>query len=135
MESAQSQGGVSQTCAPTLQVAAKNVGWLKVLFGVGITLLVAGGAAALYAASFATHEEVQTAFSRHESSDGHPSVTKGIQDLGSRLIRLEIGQQTLQSTQQRMEGTQEKMDDKLDRILSGGAAWRSPIHPAAPPEP
>jgi hypothetical protein len=135
MESAQSQGGVSQTCAPTLQVAAQRVSWTKVIVVAAVGLFLAGGTVFIYASSFATNDEVQTAFDRHESSDGHPSVTKGIQDLGSRLIRLEIGQQTLQSTQQRMEGTQEKMDDKLDRILSGGAAWRSPIHPAAPPEP
>lgn len=114
-----------QALTAGIKGTADRIGWLRVIVGVGITLLVAGGAAALYAASFATQDEVQGTMAAHQATDGHPTMTRALRDMGDRLIRVEIVQQS-------MAATQEKMDRKLDQLLSSPPTWRVPL-PAAPP--
>lgn len=87
-----------------------QVSWLKILVTSALALVAAGAGAAIYATQFATRSETETALSRHESSDGHPSLTRGIQAIENRLVRVE-------TLQQRAEVTQERMDDKLDMLL------------------
>lgn len=93
-----------------IDLLAKRVGWLRVIVGVSVGLLIAGGAAAVYLSTFQTREEASATMREHVNSDGHPSVSKGIGEINIRLTRVE----TIQS---RMEQQQTQTDEKIDRIL------------------
>ncbi len=112
-------------CGP-VERAASRVGWYKVLIGAAITLLAAGAMATMYVSSFARADDVRATVESHEKSDSpHPNLRRDLQGVQERLIRVE-------TVQQQMATTQDRMDQKLDRLLSGGAAWRVP--PASPPQ-
>jgi hypothetical protein len=59
---------------------------------------------------------------RHESSDGHPSLARGIEGLGARLIRVETLQQGAEIAQKRMEDKLDVLLRLLYRLPSGGNA-------------
>lgn len=93
-----------------IDLLSRRVGWLRVIVGVSVGLLVAGAGAAIYLSNFQTREEASSTMREHVQSDGHPSVSKGIGEINIRLTRVE----TIQS---RMEVQQTQTDEKIDRIL------------------
>jgi hypothetical protein len=120
---------VSQVCAPTttLERSAKGVGWLKVIVGAIVAAAGVGFGTAAYLTSFAKAEDVQESVHEHVESDSpHPAISRDLRDAQDRLIRMETLQQQMSATQERMQTGQERMNEKLDRLLSAGAAWRLP---------
>lgn len=129
---------VSQVCAPTTTIerAAKGVGWMKVIIGAIVAAAGVGFGTAAYLTSFAKAEDVQENVHEHVNSDSpHPAISKDLRDLQERLIRVETVQQQMATTQERMQTGQERINEKLDRLLSAGAAWRLPPVPGPSPGP
>lgn len=114
--------------SPVRKVATTIESW-KVICGLIVALVAAVVSATIYVSGFATTEAVQASMDRHVNADGHPSLSRGMQDISNRLLRVEI-------TQAGMVKTQEGMDQKLDRILSVIPLVRLPAYqPSAPTQP
>ncbi len=121
--------------AQVLQPLAKTVGWLRTIVVAVVGLVAALAAVVIYLTSFATHDDLRQSITSHEGTEGHSALSKPLRDLSDRLLRVEIGQQVMAATQARTEETQARMNEKLDRLLSAGAAWRLPANPTPPPQP
>jgi len=127
-----SQDGVGQLAPPVqrgdgcvqtnVQAVAKQIEWWKLVIGAVVILVGGGATAALYMQQFATGDQVkEVAASRaevmraHEASEGHPALSGKLQGIDQRLIRVEV-------VQGRMETTQGEMNAKLDRLIE--SMWR-----------
>jgi hypothetical protein len=113
-----------------VRVFAGQVSWVRTIVAAGIALLVAGAAAALWSAQFATSEKVAQTMERHETSDSpHPVIRRDLQGIEQRLIRIETVQTGLSDGQR-------KIEDKLDRVIERVQFLRtSPSGYAALPSP
>jgi hypothetical protein len=110
---------------PNAKAVADRVGWGRTIIGGLFALLVAVAMGVIFVTTLASHDEVQAAVQEHSQTDGHPSLSTPLRDLGNRMIRIE-------TLQQQAATLQNKMDDKLDRLLSAGAAWRGPLNTTQP---
>jgi len=113
---------------PVKKVASTIEAW-KVICGLIVALVAAVVSDTIYVSGFSTTEAVETKMDNHVNSDGHPSLSRGMQDISNRLLRVEI-------TQGAMVKAQEGMDAKLDRILSVIPLVRLPAYqPVTPAQP
>jgi hypothetical protein len=113
---------------PAAKALADRVGWGRTIIGALFALLTAVAMGAIFVTTLASHSEVQAAVAEHSQTEGHPSLSGPLRDLGNRMIRIE-------TLQERAAELQNKMDDKIDRLLSAPAMWRAPLNTTLPPQP
>ena len=115
------------TLDPILKRTATRVGRIQVLVGAIVVLIGGIIAGTVYVDHLASQDDVRAEVAAHAAIPGHAGMVQEMRGVSERLIRVEtqLGQ---------MLTTQERMDNKLDRLLSAGAAWRQPL-PDPKPEP